>query len=287
MSKISVIIPAYNAEKYIKEALDSVLDQTYPTHEIIVVDDGSTDSTEKIVKEYIGSPGHQVTRSPVDIKYIYQMNKGPGAARNAGIKEAKGEYVAFLDSDDMWMPEKIEKQVKKIEEDAEYGLIHVNRMRLEPDGTEKVIKREIPEGFIFNELLMENFIFCSSILVKKLCFDVIGLFEEGNNDISEDYDMWLRIAKKYKAGFVNEPLIKYRINLIGYCRSKIGIAYDREKAAFLKALEFYVGDKEKLKRERFYNLARKKTNSLFYLKEYRLAFLALCEALSIRYLGKA
>lgn len=154
---VSVIIPAYNSAKYIGEAIESVFAQTYPVHEINVVDDGSTDDTAKIVQEHVRAQEHKSTGAQV--KYIYQNNKGPAAARNAGIRAATGDYIAFLDSDDIWLSEKIELQIKKFDENPEYRLVHTDRIRIGIDGIAEQIKiRNIPEGAVFNSLLMENFI---------------------------------------------------------------------------------------------------------------------------------
>jgi glycosyltransferase involved in cell wall biosynthesis len=278
MPKVSVIIPVYNAEKYIKDAIDSVLNQTYKDLEIVVVDDGSTDKTKEIVE----IQRRKVVRVHVDIEYIYQMNKGPGAARNTGIKAATGEYIAFLDSDDMWMPEKIGKQVVKFKENPDYGLIHTDRIRLEPDGTLRTTKGKTLEGDVFKELLMGNFIVCSSVLIKKSCFDDIGLFDEDRNNRAEDYDIWLRIAKNYQIGFIAEPLIRYRVNFNGYNRSDIKAMYDSVENVFLKAVKFYEGDKQRLKKQRFYDMACRKASAFFYVKEYKKAFLAFYEALRVR-----
>jgi len=283
MSKVSVIIPAYNVEKSISEAMDSVLNQTYEDLEVIVVDDGSTDGTKDMLKKYIGSPRHQVTKSPVDVRYFYQQNKGPAAARNRGIKEAKGDYIAFLDSDDIWLPEKIEKQMQKIKEEPQYYLVHTARLRMEPDGSIKSSKRKVHEGSVLDELLKENFICCSSVLARRLCFDTVGLFDESRSNKSEDYDMWLRIAQGHKIGFVNEELVKYRVNPNGYNRSNIRDAYVSEKNVFLKALIDYKGNnKEKLRQEKLHKITYRMGHSFFYIKEYYKASLAFWEAVKIK-----
>jgi len=214
MPKISVIMPAYNAAKYISEAIESVLAQTYPVHEIIVVDDGSTDSTAEIVKKYMGTQGHQDTRTHVDIKYIYQMNKGPGAARNTGIKAATGEYIAFLDSDDVWMKEKIEKQMKLFK-NSDYALIYcdmshsVDRALIYKSYLKEKKYKYVSSGNIYSNLLKENFIFTPTVIVKKEILKKIGYFDESYK-ICEDYKMWLNIARKYHVGYLDEVLVERR-----------------------------------------------------------------------------
>mgnify|MGYP001560062154 CR=1 FL=1 len=220
MGKISAIIPAYNAEKYIKDAIESVLAQTYPAYEIIVVDDGSTDRTRETVKELQVSS----CRYQVEIKYIYQENKGPGAARNAGIKVAKGEYIAFLDSDDMWMPEKIEKQARLLH-NSDYAMVYCD-MGHEVDG-KLIYKAYLKEkgykgvgsGDIYEKLLKENFIFTPTVLARKEALVKIGYFDESYR-ICEDYKMWLNIAKKYHIGFLDEVLVTRR-------RTKMNITEDK------------------------------------------------------------
>jgi len=204
MIKISVVIPTYNSSAYLEDALDSVLTQTRAVSEVIVVDDGSIDDTKKIV-------GNYVAIYPDRVKYFYQKNKGPAAARNKGIEEACGNYIAFLDSDDVWLPEKIEKQTLLFK-NHDYAMVYCD-MKHEVDGRivfnsylkEKNYKL-FGSGSLYNSLLKENFIFTPTVIVKKEVFEDIGYFDEAYR-ICEDYHMWLRIAKHYKIGFLNEPLV--------------------------------------------------------------------------------
>ncbi|MDP3791832.1 MAG: glycosyltransferase family 2 protein, partial [Candidatus Omnitrophota bacterium] len=232
--------------------------------------------------EHIGSHEHMNTGA--QIKYIYQENKGPAAARNNGIRAAKGDYVAFLDSDDIWLPKKLELEAGKMVTDSGYGLMHTDRFRMDLNGC-IAPKRCIamPEGFIFKELLRQNFICASSVLVKKECFTNVGLFDEDRNNRSEDYDMWLRIAVKYKIGSINEPLVKYRVNPSGFNRSMIKPAYDSERSAFLKALGHYNGDRERLKNKRLHGLMRRMGNSFLDVRDYREASYAFALAVKMNY----
>ena len=218
MAKISIIIPTYNYAQYICEAIESVLNQTYKDFEIIVVDDGSTDNTKEVIKPYLNK-----------IKYIYQQNSGPSAARNRGIKEAKGEYIAFLDADDIWLAQKLELQIKFMEKEKEVGLIFsdmilfnekgiiknsflkeklfFNKLSIKPlSSTEKVIYDNV-----FNALLQENFIPTNTVIVKKECFNKVGFFDETLFSV-EDRDMWLRIGLFYDIGFINFPLVLTRFH---------------------------------------------------------------------------
>ncbi len=270
---VSVIMPAYNSAKYIGEAIDSVLAQTYPVLEIIVVDDGSTDDTRKIVSQY-SIPNTQC------IKYIYQENKGPAAARNKGIKEARGEYIAFLDSDDIWMPEKIAFQLARLEKEEKYSMMHSGRNRIMENGI--IVDSslvECSEGRVFDELLMRNFVCCSSVILKKSCFNAVGYFDENIHNRCEDYDMWLRIARNYEIGVIKQALVTYRVSSTGYNRSEIKKAYDSEKTVFLKAVNYYTGDKAKIMNDRLYLLMKRMGNSFMSVRNYTQAFSSYAAAL--------
>lgn len=256
MPKVSVIIPAYNAEKYIKEAIDSVLNQTYPVDEIIVVDDGSTDSTGEIVRGYvkrddgrgttdeglekkdcfvgrdIEAPRNDNTHPaprPHDVIYIYQMNKGPAAARNRGIQEAKGEYIAFLDADDVWMPEKIEKQMAVFDKNKTIAFVSTDRIRLSDTKIrhkKTIVKKRFYEDTYLYLWTEDYCIYTSSVIVKRECFGGAGMFDESEQiSGAEDADMWLNIVNRYKAFYINQPLIIYRVRQDGYSRANANRMY--------------------------------------------------------------
>jgi len=274
MSKVSIVMPAYNAEQYITESIESGLGQTYADIEIIAVDDGSTDSTTAILKVF-------ADKFPDKFRYFSQSNSGPAAARNKAIKEARGEYIAFLDSDDIWLPEKLKRQLDKLKKSPECAFIHTNIIRTDLEGKEQGTKEcAIPEGWIFDALIKGNFICCSSVLAKKSCFEKVGLFNESRDiDKCEDYDMWLRIANQYRCCYVEVPLIKYRVNPTGHIRSDIKQAYQRRRRVFLNALKLYKGDKDKLKKEIDHKMMRSMGHSFFHVKEYKKASHAFLAAL--------
>lgn len=201
--KVSVIIPAYNSELYIREAIESALAQTYKDLEIIVIDDDSTDKTGQIAKSF-GS----------GLTYIrHNHNRGPSAARNTGIKHVNGEYIAFLDSDDIWLPNKIQEQIKLLENNKDIALVYSDGYRVNLSGLEMGLLFNIVKpyrGFVFEELILDNFIPTSSVIVRKDILNEVGTF----NDrflISQDFDLYLRIAESYEIDFVDAPLFKYRI----------------------------------------------------------------------------
>lgn len=267
-AKVSVVIPAYNGEKYIAEAIESALTQSYPVFEIIVVDDGSADRTKEIVGQY------------PQIKYFYQENKGPAAARNKGIRESSGEYIAFLDSDDAWAPKKTELQVEKMEGSPEHGLVYTGRTRVGPHRAKDMKKRlKPPEGYVFERLLKNNFICCSSVMVRRECFRKAGYFDESSAiNKSEDYDMWLRIARDHSMGFIDMPLVYYRINLNGHCRSSITAAYAAREQVILKSLRYFNGDREKLKKEIIKKMRFDMGRSLLNEGDYKTSKAAFIEA---------
>jgi glycosyltransferase involved in cell wall biosynthesis len=200
---ITVIIPAYNCEQYIAQALDSVLGQTYPAHEIIVVDDGSTDGTRRALDAY----GSQII-------YIYQQNSGAAAARNTGIRRATGEFIAFLDADDLWLPQILELQIDYFAKHPSCGLVYTDMTVFDSSGIIHESVREwlgmnMPTGYVFPQLFWETLFCPSSVLCRRECFDAVGLFDSTLRH-GDDYQMWLRVARRFEFGCVDKPLMMYR-----------------------------------------------------------------------------
>jgi glycosyltransferase involved in cell wall biosynthesis len=210
---VSVIIPAYNAEAFIRFTLDSVLAQTYQNFEVIVVDDGSSDRTPEIVESY-------AQRDP-RIRLLRQKNSGVAAARNLAIQASKGVYVSPIDADDIWYPQKLEKQVHCIENaDQSVGLVYAWSVYINEDG--EIIGRYIAdqgytfaEGDVFNILLYFNFLDnASTALFRRSCIDRVGGYncnlKAQNAQGCEDWDIYLRIAEHYSFQVVPNYLIGYR-----------------------------------------------------------------------------
>ncbi|MBT5935148.1 glycosyltransferase family A protein [Sulfurimonas sp.] len=193
---ITVIIPSYNRYELLKRALDSVYTQTFLPKEVIVIDDGSTDNTYQIKNDF------------PSVKYIYQKNSGVSSARNTGIKNASFEWISFLDSDDEWIEDKLEKQVNFHQQSKDVLMSYTDEIWIR-DG----VLVKIPKKFrkIGSDVFLENLSFCniapSSVLIHKTILDDVGLFDE-ELEVCEDYDLWLRIAQSYKIGLVHEKLIK-------------------------------------------------------------------------------
>jgi glycosyltransferase involved in cell wall biosynthesis len=171
--------------------------QSYRDFEVVVIDDGSTDNTRTMVVGY----GDRV-------RYFYQANKGIPGARNAGVKNAQGDYVAFLDSDDYWMPEKLQRQMVLFQEHPEYGLVASCCATVQEDGSFREKNRSGKSGWVLQDLFQANFIRTSSAVIKKECFQMVGLFDEELQEC-EEYDLWMRIAAHYPIGFINESLAVY------------------------------------------------------------------------------
>ena len=202
---VSIVVPTYNRRNVIERAVNSILRQTYPFFEIIIVDDGSTDGTADVIA------GIQDQR----IRYIpLQENQGVAHARNTGIQEAKYDYIAFLDSDDEWMPEKLELQMKKMTDPSnEFGLVYCRMGGLHRDGKRRFVcppeewVKEILEGDLFYPLLGQNVIGTPAMLVRRECLEQTGGFKESLHCL-EDWELVLRIARKFKIGFVDRILVE-------------------------------------------------------------------------------
>ena len=207
--KVSVIIPTYNRADLLPEAIDSVLAQTWKDMEIIVVDDGSNDGTGEAVRRY----GDRV-------RYFYKENEGPANARNMGIKKARGAYLAFLDSDDVWKPEKLGVQMDFMGEHPEIKLVCTDSSIMgSSECGEGKLRRDFV-GNLFPLLFSKSFIRTSTVLMTKECFGEIGYFN-GEFEPAEDYDLWLRVAKRYPVAYLCQPLVRYRKHEENISRDKV------------------------------------------------------------------
>lgn len=208
-ASVDVIIPVYNGERYIRQALASVLSQDHAPNRIIVVDDGSTDATAELVQGYA---------SPIPIQHLYQANRGPNAARNTGIAKSTSEYLAFLDADDEWFPEKLSRQLRVFQagELKDLAAVYSHYAIIDESGAVCEDAYLVPldpanRGRIFDRLLPGNLITgsASGILIRRECLDRVGEFDESLRGC-EDWDMWLRLAQRYQFDYVAEKLVKIR-----------------------------------------------------------------------------
>lgn len=204
--KITVIMPVLNGEKYIGLAIESILAQTFNDYELIVVDDGSTDSTCERLKAFAPR---------MNLKVIYHsVTMGIPRSINDGLREAAGEFIAFLDHDDEWFPEFLETQIQHLNTHPKTGMVHSDFQTI--DGMSNVLEASVaaarnrtrPSGYIFGQLFLDNFIVGNSVLIRKECFDRTGLFDETIR--WADYHMWLRIARTCEVDYVPRVLTKYR-----------------------------------------------------------------------------
>lgn len=203
MERISVIIPTYNRKASISRAVESVLDQTYPVAEVIVVDDGSKDHTEGAVRRIKDDR----------VKYFKTPeNHGAGAARNYGVKQAGCEWIAFHDSDDEWLPEKTEKQMAYVERHPEVGLVYT-AFRAYSGNQEVIFPQQfntgskVYEGNLLRSLLIHNTVSTQTILMRKSIFEEMGGFDEKMASL-EDWEFILRVALRYRIGFIPEACVR-------------------------------------------------------------------------------
>jgi glycosyltransferase involved in cell wall biosynthesis len=194
MEKVSVIIPVYNRAAQAREAIASVLAQTVSEFEILLIDDGSTDGTNAL------------KGSDQRIRYYYQENKGASSARNLGIRAATGTHIAFLDSDDLWLPKKLEKEIRFFKEHPDFSIVQTeeiwirNGVRVNPGK-----KHQKRAGWIFRECLPLCLISPSTVMIRREVFEAAGLFDE-TFPVCEDYDLWLRITPRFQVGLIPEAL---------------------------------------------------------------------------------
>ncbi len=201
MASISVVIPTFNRVSSLERTLNSVLAQTLPADEIIIVDDGSTDNTVSILK----SRYSEVELSM--IRFIEQDNHGVSAARNAGIATARHEWIALLDSDDVWHEDKLQKQIQALENAPEYLMSHSDEIWIRNGlRVNQMNKHKKTGGYIFQQCLPMCVISPSAVIIHRLIFDEISLFDE-TLPACEDYDLWLRICSRYPVLYIDEALI--------------------------------------------------------------------------------
>ncbi len=200
--KVSVVMPAYNAEAYIEAAVRSVLRQTWTEFELIVVDDCSQDTTAKIVKRLAKEDGRITLLQNA-------RNSGVSASRNAGVAHANGEWIAFLDSDDLWREDKLEKQLALLEQHPDAVLSYTASAFIDEAGRKYFYVMEAEEETTYKTLLRKNLLSCSSVIVRR---DVMLRNPMGGDRMHEDYAAWLLILRETRCAYgLNEPLLVYRL----------------------------------------------------------------------------
>jgi len=210
MPKVSILIPSYNSAPFLPMSMESALSGTYQDFEIIIIDDGSSDNTKEVLRPFID-------QYPSQIRYFWEENKGLAAARNTGIAQARGKYLALLDADDKWLPCRLQEGVKVLDADSSVGLVHGNITYM--DINEKEIgtpKRNIQflNGSLFENIFLRKAdIACPTVLFRRACCQEAGLFDVNLSRLGcEDRDLWLRIAQKYKIIYIDKVLSYYRLS---------------------------------------------------------------------------
>jgi glycosyltransferase involved in cell wall biosynthesis len=237
MPAVSVIMPTYNRAKLLGRAIQSILDQTYQDFELIIVDDGSTDDTESLVKSF----------NSEKIRYIrHRKNRGASAGRNTGIRSAQGEYVALQDSDDEWMPEKLEKQMRAFATaPPEVGVVYTGFYIIVNNKKKYMPSASITpkDGNIFSSIIKGEYLVSpQTIVVKRECFERAGMFDE-RFPAMEDWELSLRLSRHYHFKYINEPLVLYYVQPDSISRNKSALT-----KSYKMILEMYFKDIKQDKR---------------------------------------
>ena len=212
---ISIVMPAYNAERYIAPAIQSVLDQPYPHFELIVVNDCSRDRTAEIIQEF-------AEKDPRIIFLQNEKNSGVCVTRNRAFNEAKGEWIALLDSDDMWRADKLELQLQCLRDNPDACLVYTASAFMDMEGNPFSYQMPVDASVTYNGLLRRNQISCSSVLVKK---DLLLKYPMVGDQLHEDYVTWMQILKEIPCAYgINEPLLIYRLSANSRSANRISSA---------------------------------------------------------------
>lgn len=200
---VSIIIPVYNGERFLKYSIESALAQTYTNFELLIINDGSTDNSKLLIEKYLYNP---------KVHYYEQKNAGVASARNKALKHAQGKYIGFLDQDDLWLPNKLQIQVPYLEENTSLALVHSDQQYI--DENNNIIEfntDKTGEGWCFKELFIKNNISILTTLIRKSVLNQIGNF---NTSLSgtDDYELWLRISYRYPIGYLNHNVACYRFH---------------------------------------------------------------------------
>lgn len=250
MYNVSVILTCYNGARWIARAIESILAQSYEDFELVIIDDGSTDNSKEVVASYLCDKR---------VHYIYQENRGFSAAVNRGIKESSGSLIGFIGQDDLWMPNKLELQMKYLNEHKNVDLVHSNHCFINSE--ERIIEVrdvKIPNFAsrkkVVEELFLNNFIGFETVLIKRKCFDEVGFFDEHMVGFS-DHDMWLRVAGSHNIGYLNLSLVKKRQHEFRLSKVRIEAVLKDEFLIVKKAIDHHPFLKK---------VERKKLASLYY-----------------------
>jgi glycosyltransferase involved in cell wall biosynthesis len=259
---VTVIVPSLNQGQYIGEALDSIFAQTYKDYEVIVVDGGSTDGTAAAVGRY----GDKVL-------FFRQSGKGVSRAKNQALERARGRFIAFLDADDAWYPDKLARQVALLEDHPEYGFCSSDVDFFDETGitirSAIGAEKKPRSGMVFDDLFANNFISSATIILRRECFEKVGRFDE-EIFYAEDTEMWIRVAKEFSLGYISESLSRYRVRPEARSQSfarhyaSLALSYGKLKGLYPD----YFAARPALLRSAYFNLYRRWAYRHFAVGEY-------------------
>jgi glycosyltransferase involved in cell wall biosynthesis len=211
--KVSVIIPTHNYAHFLPDALESAVEQTYRDLEILVIDDASRDNTAEVVEPFLR-----------DARVLYRRieHSGLSGARNAGIRLSTGSLIALLDADDIWQPDKLERQVALFDGRPQVGVVYSRRELMDPERQPLAyLQPPLFRGRILEPMFLNNFVCASSAVIRRSVIDAVGFFDV-TLKMAEDYDMWLRVASRYEFDYVDQPLVRYRVGHTSLSRREEG-----------------------------------------------------------------
>ncbi len=230
MPQVSVIIPTYNRRTFVQQAIDSVLAQTYTDYEIIVVDDGSTDGTGEALAARYGDR----------IRYVWQENQGESVARNCGIETSRAEYVAFLDSDDMWLPAMLRRLLAFFETKPEVAMVFCQKWLMDSSARQLDTPPQglglEPADWTLERLCLENPVSLGAVLIRRSTLEQVGGFDP-SIEFGEDWDLWLRLRRHWDFAFLPEPLTLIRVHLNTQCHFPRAENVERVLSDHIRLLE--------------------------------------------------
>jgi glycosyltransferase involved in cell wall biosynthesis len=280
--KVSVITAAYNHVEFVRQSVESALNQTYRDFEHIIVDDGSTDGTAEVLQSFENR-----------IKYIRQENRGAHAAINAGIRASSGDYIAILDSDDAWLPHKLERQMPMFDQRPDAGMVYSQAYVINSEGhienPEIVLGAAVDEERPFEDVLMNYPVPVLTAVIRRDCFEDIGFFDERWTALS-DWEFWLRLVLKWPIVFVPEPLALYRVHGKNTFASLISTGHtDRERLAIINEASAWLRPKDLDLKKRIGNINARFAHTLVrdiygltYRRRFSRALMHLLFALRLR-----
>jgi glycosyltransferase involved in cell wall biosynthesis len=209
---VSVIVTSYNYGRYVGGALASVRDQTLKDVEVIVVDDGSSDDSLSVIEQFLGDPRFRLAR---------EHHRGQGWTKNRGLELVRAPFVAFLDADDLWRPDKLERQLARFRAEERLGVVCTRRTLIDADGRPlPCADAEPPQGWVVNSMFRQNFVCFSSAMLRAEVPARVGGFDE-RIGLAVDYEFWLRAARHYPFGLVDAPLASYRVGHVNLSRRQL------------------------------------------------------------------